>query len=166
MKTNKYKNSEDHSFSPNQYGILREIHLQIWQEAMECAETVLETSSHRISLRQLRYCAYQAPDIAYAMRHKLSSKRRAVILAYTIEMAGLVFDDAEVKIYMDEIVDSMISHPSIWNANFGQNWEILCQYIQNLLGIDLGQSEDVSLFYPVCPIEPRRILLRQVLKHL
>ena len=161
------ENSEDHPFSQNQYSVLREIHLHIWQEAMECPETVLETSCHRISLRQLRYCAYHAPDIAYALRHKLSPKRRAVILGYTLELAGLDFDDDEVNIYMDEITDSMISHPSIWNSNFGQNWEILCQYIQNISRIDLGQSEDlVSPFYPLRPTEPRRVFLRQLLRHL
>ena len=143
------------------YAGLRKIHLQIWQDAMECPETVLETAGHRVSLRQLRYCAYHAPEIAYGLRHKWSSKRRAVILGYTIKMASLAFDDNEVKLYMGEISDSMITHPSIWKSNFDQDWNILCHHIQMVLGFDFGLSEDLALIhYPRRPAEPWRCCWR------
>lgn len=147
------------SSTPCHITSLRRLNRDLWLEALECPETVLETAGHRISLRLLRYCADNAPDIAYEIRHKLCSRRRAVILGYTIEMAGLCFSDDEVKIYVDELVDSMVSHPSIWSANFGHEWDKLWNTIQCFLGIRIGPDGVPPEFrFPECPSEPRYII--------
>ena len=116
---------------------------------------MLETAAHKISLRQLRYCAYYAPHIAYEMRHKVTAKRRAVILGYTFEIAELVFFGAELKAYMDEIWDSIIDHSEIWKVTFGHDWRRPMLSLQLFLGIELGQSEeDAPPLVPVRPTEP------------
>lgn len=145
--------------TPCHFSSLRRLNRDYWLEALECPETVLETASHRISLRLLRHCAYSAPDIAYEIRHKLCSKRRAVILGYTIEMAGIAFDDDAMKIYVDELVDSMISHPSVWMANFDNEWEKLWNTIQLFLGYRINNDDVPPEFcFPGCPAVPRSII--------
>lgn len=85
--------------------------------------------------------------------------RRAVILGYTIEMAGLSFSDDEVKIHVDELLDSMISHPSVWMANFANAWEKLWNTIQRFLGFRIGPDDVPPEFrFPECPSEPRYII--------
>ena len=144
----------------DRYIALRRYHREIWQEAVRCPETVLETAAHRISLLQLRYCAFYAPHIAYDVRHLLSPKRRAVILGYTIEMAGLAFSNDQIAVHMDEITDSIIAFQSIWVATFGQEWANLFPSIQSMFGIDLGLPEPKgSLVTPVLPSEPKRFVL-------
>ncbi|MDP3849506.1 MAG: hypothetical protein Q8Q59_03310 [Luteolibacter sp.] len=153
------KHLNPQSSTPCHFSSLRRLNRDFWLEALECPETVLETASHRISLRLLRHCAYNAPDIAYEIRHKLCSRRRAVILGYMIEMAGLCFDDDEVKIFVDELVDSMISHPSIWSANFGHEWDKLWNTLQRFLGFRIGPDElPPEVRFPECPAEPRSVL--------
>ena len=160
LKTNRTTNPGSQLAPLDRYIALRQILEWIWQEAVKCPRKVLETASPRISLRQLRYCAYYAPHIAYKIRFNLSDKQRAVILGYTIEMAGLVFDDDEMKDYMDEITDSMIAFPNVWKVTFGHDWRRLCLSIQFLLGIDLGLSEDdLPPIVPDRPPEPKRAII-------
>lgn len=138
---------------------LRKIHSDMWQEAIVCPEASLETAAHRLSLKQLRYCSYMAPDIAYDVRKNLSGKRRAIVLAYTIKMAGLCFDDDGVKEYVDELVDSMIDYPNVWKSSCQQDWNVLWNTIGMLLGLDSekGASCHFSRECPKRPTIPRVI---------
>jgi len=78
-------------------------------------------------------------------------------------MAGLVFDDDEVKIFLVEIAESMIFHPSVWKVIFGQDWTGLRLSIQAFLGIDLGLSGGNELIgEPVRPEEPKRVTTPRV----
>jgi hypothetical protein len=131
---------------------LRKFHRCLWLEILECPEAVLEKYGHRMSMKQLRYCAYHAPDIAYGIRQRLSPRRRAFMLGYTIEMAGLAFSDAEVRDYMDEIVDSMIDHKPVWTSVCNNEWPALMLTIQMFLGVQLGLMEDLNL--PMVPQSP------------
>ena len=54
------------------YIALRQILHQFWQEAVESPETLLKTAAHKISLRQLRYCAFLEPLVAYEIRHEVA----------------------------------------------------------------------------------------------
>lgn len=148
---------------PKTFSQLRRINDDYWVEALDCPETVLETAAGKISLLLLDYCAYYAPDIAYEVRHQLSSKRRAIVLSHTIEMAGIAFSDEEVKFYLEEIGDSMINHAFVWKRAYGDDWSMLCNSIQKLLGVDFGKSLPLHLlqYYPKLPPEPNRMELRQ-----
>jgi hypothetical protein len=148
--------------TPCHFSSLRRLNRDYWLDAIDCPDTVLETAGHKISLHLLRYCAHYVPHVAYDVRHKLCSKRRAVILGYTIEMAGIAFDDYEMKIYVDELVESMLSHPSIWSANFGHDWDKLFNTIQCFLGIRISPKAVPWVFhFPECPAEPHSILYQK-----
>ena len=151
---------------PKTFSQLRKLNDDYWDEALECPETVLETAAGKISLRLLNYCAYYAPDIAYEIRLQLSSKRRAIVLTQTIDMANIAFSDYEIKPYLDEVSDSMIDHPSVWTAAYGSDWSIICWTIQRFLGVDFGEPLlfDVIFDYPQLPSEPPQVESRRKAK--
>jgi len=139
------------------YIALRQILHQFWQEAVESPETLLKTAAHIISLRQLRYCAFLEPLVAYEIRHELSPKRCAVILGYTITRACSAFNDDELKRYITEVEDSIIDHSDIWKVTYGQDWRRLCLSIRFHLGINLGlPGKNVSSLLPDRPTAPIR----------
>lgn len=120
-----------------------------WESMAELnPEELLESHLHEAPIKFIRRAAYQAPHIAYevavAENPKISGQMKAVLLSYTVDVANVCFDDAQLESYNNMIIHSVTYHHETWLETFGGDWMSVFHELQIFLGIDLGLTFDNS----------------------
>jgi len=118
-----------------------------WESIAELnPEELLENHLHEAPMKFIRRAAYYAPDIAYEVAvsesPKVSGQMKALLLSYTVDVANVCFDDAQLERYNKMIIHSVTYHHEIWLETFGGDWMSVFHELQIFLGIDLGVTFD------------------------
>lgn len=104
---------------------------QLEEIADDYPELIITYAADRVPVRMLRHCCYTDPDLAYAAREAAAPELKALLLSYTLDMAGLVFSDQELAEYREEIEASLIEFYAIWVIAYKGDWTRLCMTLQS-----------------------------------
>ncbi len=124
---------------------------QLDHVAEDYPEMLLQLALDKIPEKILRKCASASPDTAFQVRVSACPKVKALLLSYTVEMAGLCFDNTTMEAYSEEVQDSLIDFHEVWKLTYENDWPSVIRELELLCGIPFNFP--LKHFPPTRPAE-------------
>jgi len=117
----------------------------------EHANYILENHLHQLSDAELRRCSWGAPLTAFNIRHSVTPRRSAIMLASTYTVAWIRNHNKSRVNLREEIFDSLLRYPGEWLKSNPKGIEFIFKRLENLLGICFGSVELTVLLQQTTP---------------
>jgi hypothetical protein len=104
----------------------------------KCPDVLLQHAISNLNERNLRACALAAPGAAFEMRTKVSPPIHALLLSYTIDILGELWDETPFEELQNEVAKSFNDFPEVWIETYDGNRNRLLASLQVFLELDFG----------------------------